>query len=52
LFASSKTKQKNCVLIKVDLDSQIVCGFCGSNTVPPDFRFLKLGFSLALSQVS
>ena len=48
-------------LIKVVLDPQI-CGFCGSNTVPPDKQMLflknrqmsvtEVNFSLALSQVS
>jgi hypothetical protein len=28
------------------------CGFCGSNTVPPDWWFTEVDFSLALSQVS
>jgi hypothetical protein len=49
----AKQKQKNivCSIVRVDPNSQ-VCGFCGSNTVPPDIMFLKLDFSLALSQVS
>jgi hypothetical protein len=46
----AKNGKKDSVLIEVVLDSQI-CGFCGSNTVPPDFG-AEVDFSLALSQVS